>query len=226
MKVLIVENDKSTLSFIARGLTEKSHVVDVAQDGVTGLQLAQSGNYDAMILERLLPGMTGMAMLSALRESGDRLPVLMLTAMSAVEDRVAGLEAGADDYLVKPFAFSELAARLNAIVRRSAAAVAPTEPIRIADLVVDAAKHKVTRAGKRIDLTQQEFRLLAYLAHRPGEAVTRTTIMEALWGTTFDLRANIVDAHLSRLRAKIDRGFERELLKTVRGVGYLLDDAG
>lgn len=223
MKILVIEDDKRTLSFVARGLAEKGHVIDVAWDGVEGLALARDGAYDALVLDRMLPGLSGMEILAALRAEGRLLPVLLVSAVGSVEDRVTGLEAGADDYLVKPFAFTELVARLNAILRRAAGGEA-VEELRVADLVIDLNKRKVTRGGRRIDLTQQEYRLLEYLARRPGEAVTRTMIMEALWGIDFDLRANIVDAHLSRLRAKIDKGFPRELLKTVRGVGYMLDD--
>ncbi len=223
MKVLVIEDDKRTMSFIARGLTEKDHVVDVAQDGAVGLDLALGGSYDAIIVDRMLPSLSGMEIVRALREADDHVPILMLTAMGAVEDRVEGLENGADDYLVKPFAFVELVARLNAIVRRPPAGPI-SDLIEIADLSIDVTRRKVTRAGVRIDLTQQEFRLLEYLARRAGEAVTRTMIIESLWGGDFDLKANIVDAHLSRLRAKIDKGFQTDLLRTVRGVGYLLDD--
>lgn len=223
MKVLVIEDDKRTMSFIARGLTEKDHVVDVAQDGAVGLDLALGGSYDAIIVDRMLPSLSGMEIVRALREADDHVPILMLTAMGAVEDRVEGLENGADDYLVKPFAFVELVARLNAIVRRPPAGPV-SDLIEIADLSIDVTRRNVTRAGVRIDLTQQEFRLLEYLARRAGEAVTRTMIIESLWGGDFDLKANIVDARLSRLRAKIDKGFQTDLLRTVRGVGYLLDD--
>lgn len=223
VKILVIEDDKRTMSFIARGLTEKDHVVDVSQDGLGGLELALNGAYDVIVLDRMLPGLGGIEIVRALRDAGSHVPVLMLTALGSVEERVEGLESGADDYLVKPFAFVELVARLNAIVRRPPAHDMSDE-IKVADLVIDVARRKVMRAGRRIDLTQQEFRLLEYLARRAGEPVTRTMIIESLWGGDFDLRANIVDAHLSRLRAKIDKGFPVDLLRTVRGVGYLLDD--
>ncbi|MCC6920100.1 MAG: response regulator transcription factor [Alphaproteobacteria bacterium] len=225
MKILVVEDDKRTLSFVTRGLSEAGHVADAVQDGTAGLKAARDGEYDVVILDRMLPGMSGLDILQQLRSEHVRTPILMLTAMSTVEDRVEGLESGADDYLVKPFAFSELLARVHAIARRPPTTDVPVK-LAIADLELDLSSRKVTRDGKRIDLTPQEYKLLEYLMRRAGKTVTRTMIMEHLWAIDFDVRANIVDAHMSRLRAKIDKGFKCELLRTVRGVGYVIDDPG
>lgn len=225
MKILVVEDDKRTLAFVTRGLSEAGHVADALQDGPAGLKAAREGEYDVVILDRMLPGMSGLDILQELRREHVRTPILMLTAMSTVEDRVEGLESGADDYLVKPFAFSELLARVNAIARRPPVTDVPVK-LAVADLELDLSSRKVTRDGKRIDLTPQEYKLLEYLMRRAGKTVTRTMIMEHLWAIDFDVRANIVDAHMSRLRAKIDKGFRRELLRTVRGVGYVIDDPG
>lgn len=222
MKVLVVEDDERTASFIERGLTEAGHTVDVAVNGSDGLQVGMSGAHDAIVMDRMLPGMSGVEAISMLRAEGVLAPVLMLTALGSVDDRVSGLEAGADDYLVKPFAFSELMARLQALVRRPPL-VEQVSVISISDLEIDTKRRRVTRAGRRVDLTPQEYKLLEYLALRTGETVTRTMLLESLWGFHFDPRTNIVDAHVSRLRAKVDKGFDEELIHTLRGVGYVLE---
>lgn len=224
MKVLVVEDDERTAAFIARGLTEVGHTVDVARSGDEGVQMGMSGGHDVVVMDRMLPGVSGLEAIAMLRAEGVMAPVLVLTALGAVDDRVAGLEAGADDYLVKPFAFSELMARLNALVRRPPL-TEQTSILRIADLELDTRRRKVVRDGRRIDLTPQEYKLLEFLARRAGETVTRTMLLESLWGFHFDPRTNIVDAHVSRLRSKVDKGFSRELIRTLRGVGYVLDDA-
>lgn len=223
MKVLVIEDDRRTAAFIERGLAEAGHVVDVATTGDAGVQLGMAGGYDVMVIDRMLPGISGLEALGMLRAEAVATPALVLTALGSVDDRVEGLEGGADDYLVKPFAFSELLARLNALVRRPPLNEQPSE-IRIGDLEIDTRRRRVTRAGRRIDLTPQEYRLLEFLARRAGETVTRTMLLENLWGFHFDPRTNIVDAHISRLRSKVDKGFATELIQTLRGVGYLIDD--
>jgi two-component system, OmpR family, response regulator len=223
MKVLVVEDDERTAAFIARGLVETGHTVDVAKTGPEGVQMGIVGGHDVVVMDRMLPGLSGLEAVGLLRAEGVNAPVLVLTALGSVEDRVAGLEGGADDYLVKPFAFSELLARLNALVRRPPLS-GLTEVIAVADLIIDTRRRRVTRAGRRIDLTPQEYKLLEFLGRRLGETVTRTMLLESLWGFHFDPRTNIVDAHVSRLRSKVDRGFDTELIRTLRGVGYVLDE--
>ncbi|NBW07394.1 MAG: DNA-binding response regulator [Caulobacteraceae bacterium] len=223
MKVLVVEDDERTASFIARGLVETGHTVDVAKTGDEGVQIGMAGAHDVIVMDRMLPGRSGLEAIGLLRAEGINAPVLVLTALGSIEDRVSGLEGGADDYLVKPFAFSELLARLNALVRRPPL-TSQNDVIRIADLSIDTRRRKVTRADKRIELTPQEYKLLEFLARRVGETVTRTMLLESLWGFHFDPRTNIVDAHVSRLRSKVDRGFDIELIRTLRGVGYVLDE--
>lgn len=221
MKVLIVEDDARTRTFIAQGLRQNGHTVDEADSGPAGLELAGVEPYDVLIVDRMLPGRSGLDVLRTLRTQGNTTPCLILTAVGAVEERVEGLEAGADDYLVKPFAFSELLARLHALERRLPLTRQPGS-LRVGDLEIDPAAHRVTRAGRPIDLTSHEFKLLDFLMKRAGQVVTRTMLLEALWGFHFDPRTNIVDAHISRLRAKIDRGFDTGLIRTVRGVGYVI----
>lgn len=219
--MLVIDDDAAARAFIAEGLRQQGHTVDEAGDGDTGLHLALDGAYDAIVADRMMPGRTGLEMVRDLRAGRVDTPVLMLTALGSVDDRVDGLNAGADDYLVKPFAFSELSARLQALIRRPPLAKQPST-YRIADLEIDLAAHRVTRAGQAIDLTPHEFKLLERLARNAGQAVTRTMLMETLWGYHFESRANLIDAHISRLRAKVDRDFEVELIHTIRGVGYVL----
>jgi two-component system OmpR family response regulator len=225
VKILLVEDDAETADYVARGLTEAGHVVDRCADGRQGLFLASAGSHDALVLDRMLPGLDGLGVLRALRAAGVATPALLLTARAGVGDRVEGLEAGADDYLVKPFAFAELLARLNALHRRPPLqrSAEPTT-LRVADLEMNLIRRTVTRAGQRIELQPREFRLLEYLMRRPGRVVTRTMLLEGVWDFSFDPRTSVVETHISRLRAKLDRGFGRELIHTVRGTGYVIRD--
>ncbi|WP_371424669.1 winged helix-turn-helix domain-containing protein [Tardiphaga sp.] len=224
MNILLVEDDQKTAAFIARGFSELGHAVDCSADGEGGLERARQPVYDVLIVDRMLPGRSGLSLIEALRSGGVKTPILILTALSAVDERVEGLEAGADDYLGKPFAFSELLARVRALHRRGLNDdVADRDQVLIGDLHVDLRARGVCRAGRRLDLTPQEYRLLEFLVRHAGQTVTRTMLLEGLWSYDFDTRTNIIDAHISRLRAKIDRGFERPLLHTLRGVGYVLD---
>ncbi|MHB8971961.1 MAG: heavy metal response regulator transcription factor [Pirellulaceae bacterium] len=221
MKLLIVEDEQKTASYLHKGLTEAGFAVDVADQGEDGLRLAQSRGYDVIILDVMLPGRDGWSILAEMRREGKETPVLFLTARDAVEDRVKGLELGADDYLLKPFAFSELLARIRSILRRGQARL--PETIRIADLELDLVGHKAVRAGRRLDLTPKEFALLSLLARRVGEVLSRTLIAEQVWDMNFESDTNVVDVHIRRLRSKIDDPFECKLIHTVRGVGYVLE---
>lgn len=224
MNILLLEDDRKTGSFITRGFQELGHVVDWSEDGSDGMEKARAARYDVLIVDRMLPGASGLAIVETLRAQGIRTPILILTALSSVEERVEGLDTGADDYLGKPFAFSELLARVRALHRRSMEESPPDrDQISIGDLHVDLRNRQVSRAGRRLDLTPQEYRLLEFMVRRAGQTVTRTMLLEGLWSYDFDTRTNIIDAHVSRLRAKIDRGFEASLLRTLRGVGYVLD---
>jgi two-component system OmpR family response regulator len=225
MRILIVEDDADTNQFIARGLAELGHQVVTSGDGRDGLFHATDGGFDAMVVDRMLPGLDGLALVKALRAAGNITPVLMLTAVSGIADRVEGLEGGADDYLVKPFAFSELAARLHALGRRPSAA---SEPARLAvgDIVIDLHRRTVTRAGRKIALQPREFTLLAELMRNPGRIMTRTMLLERVWDFDFDPKTNIVETHLSRLRSKLNAGFDSDPIETVRGAGYLIRDGG
>jgi two-component system OmpR family response regulator len=220
MKLLLVEDDSETRAYIARGLTEAGHVVDQAATGKDGLFLAASEAYDVMILDRMLPAPDGLAILRTIRASGVKTPVLVLTTRSLVADRVEGFEAGADDYLIKPFAFAELLARVNALARRPALATEATV-LEVSDLRMDLLKRSVTRAGRAIVLQPREFRLLEFLMRRAGQVVTRTMLLEGVWDFHFDPQTSVVETHISRLRAKIDRDAV-PLIHTVRGAGYVL----
>lgn len=221
MKILVIEDDSETASFMARGLKEHGHVVDVAPDGRDGLLQASGGEYDVLIVDRMLPGIDGLGIIRTLRAAGTRTPVLFLTAMGGVSDRVDGLEAGGDDYLVKPFAFAELNARVSALGRRPALPEVTTA-LRVADLEMDLLTRQVTRGGRGIDLQPQEFRLLEFLMRHCDRVVTRTMLLEGVWGFHFDPRTSVIETHISRLRSKIDRDFPRQLLHTIRGSGYSL----
>ena len=221
MKILLIEDDTDTAGYVARGLREQGHVVDVADNGRDGLFLAADDSYDVMIVDRMLPGLDGIAVVKTLRGAGVRAPILFLTTMGGIDDRVAGLESGGDDYLVKPFAFAELLARIHALARRQPIADRVTS-YNVADLEVDLVTRRVSRAGRRIDLQPLEFRLLEYLLRHAGRIVTRTMLLENVWEFHFDPHTNIVETNISRLRAKIDRGFDDELIHTVRGAGYCL----
>jgi two-component system, OmpR family, response regulator len=221
MKILVVEDDPQTAAYLAKGLGESGYTVDRAGDGREGFLLASSGGYDAIVLDRMLPGMDGLTLLGGLRAAAIHTPALILSALGSVDDRVKGLRAGSDDYLVKPFAFSELLARLEALLRRGAAAPATTR-LRVGDLELDLLTRAVKRGGTAIELLPREFRLLEYLMRNAGHVVTRTMLLEHVWDYHFDPQTNVIDVHVSRLRQKIDRGFARPLLHTVRGAGYCL----
>ena len=220
MKILLIEDDKQTADYIAKGLRQHGHVVDQVDNGRDGLYMATGDPYDVMVVDRNLPKMDGLSMVKAGREAGTRSPALFLTTMGGVDDRVAGLEAGADDYLVKPFAFAELLARISALARRPPL-VAQTK-LQVGGLEVDLLARVVTRDGRRIELLAQEFRILEYLMRHAGEIVTRTMLLEKVWDFHFDPKTNIVETHVSRLRSKIDKGFDKPLLHTVRGAGYVI----
>jgi two-component system, OmpR family, response regulator len=221
MKVLLIEDDQETSAYIARGLREQGHVVDLAATGRDGLFLATEGGHDVLIVDRMLPGLDGIGLVQALRGTGVKAPVLFLTALGGVGDRVRGLEAGGDDYLVKPFAFAELLARVTALARRPPLSDTPTV-LRAGDLEMDLLGRTVTRAGKTIDLQPREFQLLAYLVRNLDRVVTRTMLLEAVWDFHFDPRTNIVETHISRLRSKLSQYGGAELIHTVRGSGYAL----
>jgi two-component system OmpR family response regulator len=225
MRVLLIEDDPHTAAFVGKGLREDGHTVEHAGDGRQGLFLATTETFDAIVLDRMLPALDGLVLLQTLRGAGNRTPLLLLTALGEVDHRVEGLRAGADDYLVKPFAYSELSARLDSIVRRQREQ-AQREPTRLSvgDLELDLLGRDARRAGKRIELQPREFRLLEYLMRQAGRVVTRTMLLEAVWDYHFDPQTNVIDVHISRLRQKIDHGFERPLLHTVRGAGYRLGE--
>jgi two-component system copper resistance phosphate regulon response regulator CusR len=225
MKLLIVEDEPKTGEYIRRGLTEAGFVVDLARDGQDGLHLAMTGDYDLAVLDVMLPGLDGWTILGTLRQAGHGLPVLFLTARDLVEDKVRGLELGADDYLVKPFAFAELLARIRTLLRRGAQQPA-AGTLRVADLELDLLRHRVTRAGQRINLTPKEFALLEFLVRRAGEVLPRALIASQVWDMNFDSDTNVIDVAVRRLRAKVDDDFEQKLIRTVRGMGYVLDAGG
>lgn len=222
-KILIVEDDADTAKYVAQGLLQEGHVVDVAGNGREGLFHASSGLFDLIVLDRMMPGMEGLALLRALRASGIMTPVLILSALATVDERINGLEAGADDYLVKPFSFAELLARANALMRRQRSEGESVETrIVVGDLEIDCLKRLVRRSSQAIDLQPREYKLLEFLARNEGRVVTRTMLIERVWDYHFDPGTNVVDVHISRLRRKIDVGFEHPLLHTVRGAGYRL----
>ena len=222
MRIRIIEDERKTAAFLGKGLSESGFVVDAEENGEQGLLLALGKVYDLIILDVMLPGRDGWSILSTLRQSGNRIPVLFLTARDTVQDRVKGLELGADDYLIKPFAFSELLARVRLLLRRTPAR--QSETLQIADLEIEFVRQKATRSGNRLDLTPKEFALLSLLARRTGEVLSRTLIAEQVWDINFDSDTNVIDVAIRRLRSKVDDPFVKKLIHTVRGVGYVFED--
>ena len=219
MRILVVEDDRETATYIANGLIEEGHSVDCLNDGRDGLLQATAEDYDVMIVDRMLPGLDGLSLVRTLRSAGRQVPVIFLTSLGGVDDRVGGLEAGGDDYLSKPFAFSELLARIHALGRRPPLRGEDTL-LAVGDLQMDVVRRTVTRRGERIDLQPREFRLLEILMRNKGRVVTRTMLLERVWDFHFDPKTSVVETHISRLRAKVDKPFDRELIQTVRGTGY------
>ncbi|MGB4361447.1 MAG: heavy metal response regulator transcription factor [Rhodoferax sp.] len=223
MKILIVEDELKPGDYLKQGLTEAGFMVDLARDGVDGLHLALTENYDLAVLDVMLPGIDGWGVLAGIRRAGKDMPVMFLTARDAVDDRVKGLELGADDYLLKPFAFSELLARVRTLLRRGGKA--PTDPfLRAANLELDLLRRRVSRGGQRIDLTAKEFALLELLLRRQGEVLPRSLIASQVWDMNFDSDTNVIEVAMRRLRAKVDDAFDPKLIRTVRGMGYVLED--
>jgi two-component system OmpR family response regulator len=223
MRILLVEDDAETAAYLVKALREAGHVADHAADGEDGMAMAEATAYDVLVVDRMLPRLDGLAMIGRLRDGGNATPALILSALGQVDDRVAGLRAGGDDYLPKPYSFTELLARVEALARRVSPGVADTV-YRTGDLVLDRLAHAVQRGGRAIVLQPREFRLLEYLMRHAGQVVTRTMLLENVWDYHFDPQTNVIDVHVSRLRAKIDKGFERPLLHTVRGAGYMIRD--
>ncbi len=223
MRVLVIEDDRETAAFLRRALKESGHVAEHAADGEFGLELARGHEFEVLIVDRMLPKRDGLDVIGTLRKEGNRTPALILSALGDVDDRVKGLRAGGDDYLTKPYAFSELLARIEALARRRSPEEAETR-YAVGDLVLDRLSHKVTRSGEQVTLQPREFRLLEYLMKHAGQVVTRTMLLENVWDYHFDPQTNVVDVHISRLRSKIDKNFETPLLHTVRGAGYCIRD--
>ena len=222
MRILIVEDDQEASAAMARGLTESGHECVTAQDGAYGLEAAHSGDYDVYVVDRMMPRLDGVGMVETVRKGGDQTPVLFLSALGEVEDRVTGLKAGADDYLVKPYAFAELIARVEALARRRETGGVQTV-LKVGELEMNLIGRTVHREGREIDLQPREFQLLEFLMRHAGQSVTRTMLLEKVWEYHFDPQTNVIDVHISRLRSKIDKGFDRPMLQTVRGAGYRLD---
>lgn len=223
MRILLIEDDQSVADYILKGLKQSGYTVNHAADGKQGLVDATTESYDVMIIDRMLPNVDGLTIIQTLRASDNKTPVLILSALGEVDDRVRGLKAGGDDYLVKPFAFAELLARIEAILRRQESNTTQTR-LKVADLEMDLLSHKVTRGGQTFNLQPREYKLLEYLMRHAGQVVTRTMLLENVWEYHFDPQTNVIDVHISRLRQKIDKDFEKQLLSTVRGAGYMLHD--
>ena len=224
MRVLIVEDDQEAASYMAKGLKESGYVVDHVADGREALYRVAAETYDAAVVDRMLPGVDGLTIIKTMRSAGNHIPVLILSALGDVDDRVKGLKAGGDDYLVKPYAFAELLARLEALLRRGRSD-APDTMLKVADLEMDLVGRTVRRAGRPIELKPKEFALLEYLMRHAGHVVTRTMLLENVWDYSFDPQTNVIDVHVSRLRHKIDKGHDKPLLSTIRGAGYSLRDS-
>jgi two-component system, OmpR family, response regulator len=224
MRILIVEDDQEAASYMVKAFRESGHVADHAPDGLEGYALAREGQYDVLVVDRMLPKLDGLSLIRSLREQAVETPVVILSALGQVDDRVKGLRAGGDDYLAKPYAFSELLARVEVLSRRRAAAPGEQTVYRVGDLELDRLSHRVARAGKEIALQPREYRLLEYLMKHAGQVVTRTMLLENVWDYHFDPQTNVIDVHVSRLRAKIDKGQSRALIHTVRGAGYVIRD--
>ena len=227
MKVLLLEDDATASAYLKKALVESGHVVDSVDDGLEGLNRAMNEPYDALIVDRMLPSLDGLSVIETLRKAGRTTPVLIVSALGDVDERVRGLRSGSDDYLVKPYAFAELLARLELMVQRRGSPAAPVETtLRVADLEMDLLKRTVRRDGKPIELKTREFQLLEYLMRHPGRVVTRTMILESVWDYHFDPQTNVIDVHISRLRQKVDKGFDAALIRTIRGAGYSIREPG
>lgn len=226
MRILIIEDDREALDYLTRAFRESGHTADFAADGLDGYALARDGQYDVLVVDRMLPKLDGLSLIRSLREQEVGTPAIILSALGQVDDRVKGLRAGGDDYLSKPYSFSELLARVEVLARRGGASTR-SEPtsFRVADLELDRLSHRVTRGGQEIPLQPREYRLLEYLVRHAGQVVTRTMLLEHVWDYHFDPQTNVIDVHVSRLRAKIDKGFDRPLIHTIRGAGYMVRDA-
>ena len=223
-KILLIEDDRETASYLAKGLIQEGHSVDSVANGHDGLFRATDSTFDLIVLDRMIPGMDGLTVLKALRAANIRTPVLILSALASVGDRIDGLEAGSDDYLVKPFSFAELLARVNALLRRRDARLDPADHrLTVGDLEIDPLARSVKRGGRKLDLKPREYLLLEYFARNEGRVVTRTMLLEQVWDYHFDPGTNVIDVHVSRLRRKLDEGFDKPLLHTVRGAGYMLE---
>jgi two-component system, OmpR family, response regulator len=226
MRLLLIEDETELAAYVAKGLKEAGHVVDVASDGQQGLFLATTESYDLLLVDRMLPALDGLTLIKTLRGAGNSVPVLILSALAQVDDRVKGLRAGGDDYLVKPFAFDELLARVEALSRRAQAVAGNADEtvLHCADLQMHLLSRRVLRANKPLDLQSREFQLLEYLLRNKGRVVTRTMLLEHVWDYHFDPQTNVIDVHISRLRAKVDKGFDTTLIRTVRGAGYTIEE--
>lgn len=225
MKILIVEDDASAAAYLEKAFREAGHVADIAPDGLDGYALAAEGRYDVLVVDRMIPKMDGLSLIHGLREQNIDTPILILSALGQVDDRVKGLRAGADDYLPKPYSFSELLARVEILARRGRATVSEETVYRVADLELNRLSRRVTRGERDIDLQPREFRLLEYLMRHAGQVVTRTMLLENVWDYHFDPQTNVIDVHVSRLRAKVDKGFDTPLIQTIRGAGYTVRDS-
>jgi two-component system OmpR family response regulator len=225
MRLLIVEDDAEAAAYLTKAFREVGHVADHAADGLDGYAMAEGGGYDVLVIDRMLPRLDGLSLIRSLREQKDDTPALILSALAQVDDRVKGLRAGGDDYLPKPYAFSELLARVEVLARRRGAPAAEPTTYRVGELVLDRLAHRVTREGQEIVLQPREFRLLEYLMKHAGQVVTRTMLLENVWDYHFDPQTNVIDVHVSRLRAKVDKGFELPMIHTIRGAGYMVRDS-